>query len=380
MNGKKNITKWFYWFTFAVAVIAVYKTFDNLPEITNFISNLIAIVMPFLIAIVLAYLFYTPAKKIENVLKKNKILKKKARAISVIVVYAIAIIGIIFLIKGLIPTVLNNIIDLAKSLPGYYSSLLEAYDALEEGSILKKVDLHGIVDKLKEINILEYIDFTTIGTYVSGAIGVVSGIFSVFVSLVFSIYLLISRHDIKTFFTKLVMAAFPENVSKSIIEYVGKTNKIFLNFIYCQILDGVIVGTIISVVLTALKVKYGILLGFMIGILNIIPYFGAIIGVVIASIITLVTGGIKQAILMLIITIVIQQLDSNIIGPHILGEGLKVSPVVLIFAVTVGGAYFGFWGMLLAVPVAAIIKIILEDYIEFKVNQRKLKNRDENIE
>lgn len=378
MNGKKNITKWFYWFTFAVAVIAVYKTFDNFGEITSFIGNLIQVIMPFLIAIVLAYLFYTPAKKIETLLKKNKVLKKKARAISVLIVYGVAIIGLVFLIKGVIPTVINNIMDLAKSLPGYYNSLLEAYDALEETSIFKEIDLHAIINKLKEINILEYIDFSTISTYVSGAIGILSGVFSAFVSLIFSVYLLISRHDIKTFFTKLVMAMFPENVSKNIIDYVGKTNKIFLNFIYCQILDGVIVGTIISIVLTLLKVKYGVLLGFMIGILNIIPYFGAIIGVVIAAIITLVTGGLKQALLMLVITIIIQQLDSNIIGPHILGEGLKVSPLVIIFAVTVGGAYFGFWGMLLAVPVAAIVKIILEDYIEFKVNQRKIKNKEEN--
>ena len=131
-----------------------------------------------------------------------------------------------------------------------------------------------------------------------------------------------------------------------------------------------------SIALSIIGVRYGILLGCMIGLLNVIPYFGAIIGVAVACIITIFTGGIEQAIIMLIVAIVLQQIDANIIGPHILGEGLKVSPILIIFAVTVGGAFFGVFGMFLAVPVVAIIKIILEDYIEFKIEQRKAKNKE----
>ena len=126
-----------------------------------------------------------------------------------------------------------------------------------------------------------------------------------------------------------------------------------------------------------LKVKYGVLLGMMIGIFNIIPYFGAIIAVAIASIITLFTGGLEQAILMLIVTIVLQQIDSNIINPHILGEGLKVNPILVIFAVTVGGAYFDFLGMFLAVPIVAVLKILLEDFMDFKI---RIKKQNEKIE
>ena len=178
-------------------------------------------------------------------------------------------------------------------------------------------------------------------------------------------------YKIKNFFIKLIRALFSENTSKSVIDYLGKTNKIFLNFIYCQILDGVIVGIISSIALTLLNVKYGILLGFMIGLLNIIPYFGAIIAIAIAAIITLFTGGLEQAIIMLIITIILQQIDSNIINPHILGEGLKINPIIIIFAVTVGGAYFNVLGMFLAVPIVAIIKLLLQDYIKYREENKK---------
>lgn len=378
MKGKKNVTKWFYWFTFAVAVIAVYKTLDNFSEIANFIGTVFAVIMPFLIAIIIAYLFYTPSAKLEALFKKSRILKKKARTLSVLIVYIIAIVVVVFLIKSVIPTATNSVMDLVRSLPDYYNNVLEAYDNLDESSILKQVDVHGIIDKMKQINFMDYINFSTVGQYISGAIGVVSAVFSVFVSLIFSIYILISRRDIKTFFIKLTRAVFPENVCKNIIEYVGKTNQIFLKFIYCQILDGVIIGIIMSIILSLMDIKYGALLGGMIGLLNIIPYFGAIIGVAIACIITIFTGGLEKAILMLIVTIIMQQVDANIINPHILGEGLKTSPILIIFAVTVGGAFFGVLGMFLAVPIAAIAKIIIEDYIEFKIddrNRKKSKNK-----
>ena len=94
-----------------------------------------------------------------------------------------------------------------------------------------------------------------------------------------------------------------------------------------------------------------------------IPYVGAIIAVAISAVITLITRGLSQTIWMLIVVIVLQQIDANIINPNIIGQSLKVSPLLVIFAITVGGAYFGMLGMFLAVPVIAIVKIIIEDAI-----------------
>ena len=118
-------------------------------------------------------------------------------------------------------------------------------------------------------------------------------------------------------------------------------------------------------------VKYAILLGVMIGLFNLIPYFGAIIGVGIALIITLLTGGFTQAIWTGIVVIILQQVDANIINPKIVGNSLTVSPLLVIFSVTVGGAYFGFVGMLLAVPVAAVIKIVAGDCLDYLNSKKK---------
>ena len=119
-------------------------------------------------------------------------------------------------------------------------------------------------------------------------------------------------------------------------------------------------------------VKYAILLGFIIGLFNIIPYFGEIVAVAISVLITLITGGISQTLIMAIVVIILQQIDSNIINPKIIGNSLEISPLLVIFAVTVGGAYSGVLGMFLAVPVAAVLKIIIDDWLEFKINKKSI--------
>ena len=93
--------------------------------------------------------------------------------------------------------------------------------------------------------------------------------------------------------------------------------------------------------------------------------------VIIATAITAITGGISQAIWMVIIVTVLQQIDANIINPKIVGDSLKISPLLVIFAVTIGGEYFNVLGMFLAVPVAAVIKVIISDFIDMKLENKK---------
>ena len=169
-----------------------------------------------------------------------------------------------------------------------------------------------------------------------------------FVTIIVSIYILLERGKIKEFLKKFGRAVFNNQTYTRISKYFIKSNWIFLDFIYCQILDGVIIGILASIAMTVIGVEYGILLGCFIGLFNIIPYFGAIIAIAISVFITIFTGGIEQAIIMAITVIILQQIDANIINPKILGDGLKLSPILVIFSVTVGGEFFGVLGMFLS--------------------------------
>lgn len=371
MKEKRNWMKWFYWFTFAVAVIFVYKTLDNFNDISEWLGKLLSILMPFLIGILLAYLFYIPCRQIEKLYKSIKFFKKRARGLSVITVYIMAILVIVIIINIIIPSLSKSIVDLANNLPGYYQNAIEFVNNMPEDTIIKKESIQQIINNLQEVDITKIISLENISDYIKGVMGVANGIFNFFVTIIMSVYVLLERGEILKFVRRLNTALFKEEACKAIDKYFMKANDIFFKFISSQVLDGIIVGIIVSIAMWIIGVKYWLLLGFMIGLFNIIPYFGAIVAVVIATLITIFTGGFAKAIWMLIVVVILQQIDANIINPKIVGNALKLSPILVIFSVTIFGAYYGVLGMFLAVPIIAVIKILIDDFIEYRIEKKQ---------
>ena len=373
---KKNLSKWMYYFLLAVAIISVYKFLDNVTAIGQAIKGFFDVIAPFLTGTLLAYLLYIPASRIEKRFQKSKkkIIKKKARGISVFITYILAIALIILLVNVILPVVIDSVMELVNNFQNYWNVAMEKLGALPDDSILKSKQVEDIVksigDSIQNIDFKQYVSTDKITGYIKSVIGVANGIFDIFVSFVVSVYILLQRGPIMNFFRKLTMAIFDEKTCDKIGKYVDSTNRIFFKFISGQIIDGIIVGILVTIGMSVIGVKYAVLLGFMIGLFNIIPYFGAIVAVAISVLITLITGGVSQTLIMAIVVVILQQIDSNIINPKIIGNSLEISPLLVIFAVTVGGAYWGVLGMFLAVPVAAVLKIIIDDWIEFK-NSKK---------
>lgn len=366
MKEQKRLSKWLYWFILGAAIIAVYKLLDNLGPITNFLNGLLNILMPFVIGLLMAYLFYIPCRALERKYKKVKFLSKKARGLSIVTVYLIAILIVVLALTFVVPNIVKSIADFVANFGDYYNSTLERIQNLPEDSIWKSDAIMGIVQNLSQIDLKEYLNIEKIMQYVQGAISAVSGIFNIFVSFIVSVYLLSERRQILQFLKRLAGAIFPKGTYEMVGRYFNKSNEVFFKYISGQVLDAIIVGILTSVAMSILGVKYAILLGFTIGLFNLIPYFGAIVAVIIAILVTIFTGGLGQAILMAIVVIILQQIDANIINPKIIGNSLSISPLLVIFAVTVGGAYFGVLGMFLSVPVCTVIKLLIEEYIEYK--------------
>jgi len=371
---KKNMSKWMYWFMLGVAIIVVYKVLDNFTTIGQIIKNFFNVITPFLSGLLLAYLLYIPASRIEKTFKRSKVFKKRARGISVLLTYILAIILIILAVNVILPVVTDSIVELVGNFQGYWNDTIRRINELPEDSFLKSEVVTGAVKSLENaiqgIDLMQFINPNQITTYVKSVLGVATGIFDVFVTIVVSVYILLQRGTIGRFFEKIAIAMFDEKACNKMEGYMDRTNNIFFRFISSQIIDAIIVGILVTIAMSIIGVKYAVLLGFIIGLFNIIPYFGAIIAVAISVIITLITGGLSQAALMAIVVIILQQIDSNIINPKIIGNSLEISPLLVIFSVTVGGAYFGVLGMFLAVPVAAVLKILVNDYLDFKIKNK----------
>lgn len=376
MNEIKNHwKKWIYWFMLGLSLIIIYKIFDNFTETTEVLGKFFTILRPFFIGVFIAYLLYVPCKKIENAYKKskNKIIKRGARRLSILTLYIIVFLLIIILFNVILPVVIESVVDLVNNIQGYFDIAIEKYNSLPEDSILKGEVVKDTINNIQNINIKQYFQLDKLVGYVISALNIVTSLFDIFVSIVVSIYVLSERDEILKFLKKCANAMFKEKTYKNMDKYFNNSNQIFFKFIASQFLDAVVVGVLVTIAMSIMGIKYAPLLGFFIGLFNMIPYVGAIIAVAISAVITLITGGISQAIWMIIVVIILQQIDANIINPNIIGQSLKVSPLLVIFAITVGGAYFGMLGMFLAVPAIAIVKILIEDYIDLKLKKKACK-------
>ena len=373
---KKRIS----WLLIALTVVIVYKMLDNFSNVTEWFGTFFRILKPFLAGLLISYILFMPCKKIEGALEKSKLkfVKKRARGLSVIATYIIFILIIIIIINCIFPVLKESIVELVSNIPGYYETLVSKYKELPEDSVLKN-DI--IKDKMTELSNIDMKQFLSINNekiieYVKNIINIFSGIFDVFVSIIVSVYILLQRTAIMRFLRRFARAMFKKNTYEAVNKYFTKANEVFFTFISSQLLDAVIVGILTTVAMLIIKVKYAPLIGFTIGLFNMIPYIGAIVAVGIGILITFITGGFGKAIAMAIVVIILQQIDANIINPKIIGVSLEVSPLLVIFSVTVGGAYFGIIGMFLGVPIAVVIKTILNDWIE---NKNKFRDEQEKI-
>ncbi len=371
--------KWLYWFLLGVAIIVVYKALDNFGDVMGVFAKFFEIITPFLVGIFISYLLYMPCRKIEQAYKKSKAkwITKKARPLGILTVYLIIVLLLVILVNFILPVVFESVVDLINNIQHYYEMAIANYNELPEDNILKSDIVNDAIKNVQNLDIKQYFQLEKILAYVMSAIDAVTGIFDIFVAVIVSVYILAERVEILATIKRLAEAIFKEKTYKNIGKYFNNSNEIFFKFIASQFLDAVIVGVMVTIAMSIMGIKFAPLLGFLIGLFNMIPYIGAIIAVAIAAIITLITGGLSQAIWMLVVVIILQQIDANVINPKIIGQSLKISPLLVIFAITVGGAYFGILGMFLAVPVIAVIRILIEDYIDYKITMKKVERREE---
>ena len=364
--------RWFYWVSIGVVLIIIYKLLDNFSGIGNWFSNFLGVLAPFLEGILIAYILFIPCKKLENLISKSKIkfFKKHARGTSITLTYIIVLLLIVLFMTVIIPILAESIADLISNVQSYYNAVVSDSPDLTITPFIQENILKPVVDWIQNIDFESLFTFDMIKEYLSSAMGFIRGIVNLFIAVICSVYILAQRNRIINFLNRFARAVLTEKEYKRYDKYFTSGNGIFFRYLSSQMLDGIIIAILTSIAMSIMGVKYSVLLGTLIGISNLIPYFGAIFGVGISIIITLLTGGWEQALIMAIVVIVLQQIDANLINPRITSSSLKVSPLLIMFAVTVGGAYGGVLGMFLAAPVFTLLKVIIDDYINSKNREK----------
>ncbi|GAA3022575.1 AI-2E family transporter [Tetragenococcus solitarius] len=363
---------WNYWLTrflFVMAIVVGYKLITNYQILMDSLSNLISVLSPFIIGFIFAYLLNGAQKRLELLFQNIKLsfIKNHSRGISVLVLYLIIFYLFFLALNYVIPLMIDNIVDLLGLLPQFYDYLMGIIAKLESEGVFESLNLEEFLQSLTSDyspeNLLQQWSqaLTSLGAITRG---LSSFVFNGFLALIISIYTLVFKDSILSFIDKLGKKTLSDKIYQNSKIWLQTTNTIFYKFISSQFLDACIIGVFATIILYLLNVPFALTLGILLGICNMIPYFGSIFASVVTTIITFFSADLQLAITVLISLLILQQIDGNVIGPRIMSGALNLNPIIIIISITVGGAYFGVLGMFLAVPIAAILKIVTMNWLD----------------
>jgi predicted PurR-regulated permease PerM len=354
-------------FLLSVAILIAVKILFNFESLTGIFSYIMGIINPFFFGFVIAYCINIPVSWLEKKINKIKWrwIRKASRPISIIVNLLVLLGTIAFGLINIIPMIYDNARQLIAEMPGYIDAGIKAVKQLP------LTDELGIAARLSEIDILSvWNSFMPEADAVTQmATGFFSGLFTAFLTVVATVYFLFEYNKVKEFIKRLIRAHNPKR-QRPALKYIRLIDSSFRKFLTCQFLDSLILGTMTMIGFTVMGSQYAVTLGLLLGAMNIIPYFGSIVGSVIAVFIIWATSGLDTAIVVAIMLLVMQQIDGNFINPKIMGTSFKISPVLIIIAITIGGAIGGVIGMIFSIPVVNVLKTVLEEYIQTKEDLR----------
>lgn len=352
---------------FALVISYILIRFvDNYSYFGGIVSKILSLLTPFFIGAIIAYILSPLVDFMEKRLKLK-------RWMTILAIYGVTLIMTVCFIIMVVPSITNSIIDIINQIPHYSKEVenwvMENINNLS-GSILSDNFMIHIRDTLLTM-IPKISGFATvILDYILGAtVSITTLIVNIILGLILSIYIIIDKENIVIYGKKLIFILLKREKANLLVDVVKTFNTNVGTYIVAKSIDSFFVGLVSFAGLALIGSKYALLLGIICGITNLIPYFGPIIGMI-PTVFINVFYSTKVAIACLIFLIVVQQVEGNIIEPKFVGGKLGLSPILTLFAVSIGGGFFGILGMILSVPVMGVVKIYFDKIIE-KYDHRK---------
>ncbi|MCL2349839.1 MAG: AI-2E family transporter [Defluviitaleaceae bacterium] len=369
---------WMAFLLLAITVIIIFQIVSEFETIFEWISGFFWTIAPFVWGFMLAYVLNIPREKIEALLegRGRGRMARYRRAFSVALTY-IGFIGSIWLLSILVfPRIYESITDFIAFLPSLILSIVEFFENLDLSDAIPFLNLDDLLYSFTPEEVMNFINIEESLTVVFDTImAFFSFTFRFALSVISSVYFMVEADKIKGFVKRAFKAIMSFKVYEGVLKYGREVNIYFKRYIFCQVLDAIILGTIMTLVLSLLGVDYALTLGPMLGFANLIPYFGAIIGTIAAFVVIFITDGATMGWVAGVIMVIIQQIDANYIFPRLLGGSLKVSPLLVIIGITVGNSLYGIVGMIVAIPIVTVVRNMIDDILLFLEAKKGIKQR-----
>lgn len=382
-------------FIVGALLIIFNQIVGNYESFSEGVGTIKTIISPFIYGFVMAYLLSPIYNATVRGLYKllGKYFKNKQRLFSFckLVASVVAVVCLIGAVAGLIalivPQVIESLTGILKSLPQRLTQLSALFN-----DITSKMDNKRLAMKMSEIyaqvqtNLIELAQTkllpgmgTLVGQVSTQVILTLKTMMNVMIGVMACVYMLNSKERFQGQFKKVILATLPKEKAEAVFDFAKFTNRTFGGFINGKIIDSIIIGIICFILMKIFGFPYPILISAIIGITNVIPFFGPFIGAIPAAIIILLVSP-MYSLYFLVLIFVLQQVDGNIIGPAILGNTTGIASFWVLFSIVIGGGLFGFIGMVLGVPVFAIIYYYFSRSINKRLEAKGLEFRTDSYE
>ena len=351
--------------TIGAVLIILYWALQNLQLIFSVMSKILTLFMPFLIGGVIAFIMNVPMKQIErHLFQKEQYQTEKFAALRRTCAYVLTLLAIIVILAAamviVIPQLVSTIADIVKQ--------AKAYPQIEQQLASVQIDWESL---LKSV-----MDFVTAGTkgIISGGIGavtsIVSGVTNFFIGFIFSIYVLFQKETLARQTKKILYAFTKEKTAQKVLRVVRLANTTFASFLSGQCLEACILGTMFCVTMLVIRLPYALLIGIVIAITALIPIVGAFIGCVVGIILIGLVNPVK-AVIFVIMFFVLQQIEGNLIYPHVVGSSVGLPGMWVLMAVTVGGSLFGIVGILTFIPICSVCYALFRLFVNERLKEKR---------
>ena len=341
------------------AGVAFYLALSNFDAVRAQLAAWVRIIAPFIWGLALAYLLDGPVRFFEKKFHCR-------RGLSIALTCVLTVLVVAFLIRMVVPQVVDSLMILINRVPGYMENLNRA---IQEADL----SLNGVEDLIGSYQQLLTRATGLVSAMLPKVVGygvaIGSGLVSAITAVLSSIYMLMSKDKLLRQLKKVVLAVFPQPRAQRVLAESHHANQVFSGFINGKLIDSTIIGILCFVGMSLFRMPFAVLISVIVGVTNIIPFFGPFIGAIPSILILLIINP-WDALGFAVFVLALQQFDGNILGPKILGDSTGLSAFWVLVAIIVGGGLFGFVGMVVGVPAFAVLYSLTSDILARRLAEK----------
>lgn len=341
------------------------------------------IIFPFVLGGAIAFIINVPMSFLEGKLfgedkqQRSKVKKKMARPVSLIVTIALVIGVVVVVMFVLVPRLGETLLNLGQSIAAFIPKMQEWVSEFTNNNpdIMSWVNqLEFDPDKMIQwgMNFLGNGAGSMMNTTLSAAMSIVSGFATFFIAFSFGCYILVQKEKLHVQVRKIIFAFIPKRKAEAGLEVCSLTYKTFSSFLTGQCVEAIILGSMFVVAMSLLRMPYALLIGMIIAFTALIPIFGAFIGCILGVFLIFMVNP-QQALIFIVLFLILQQIEGNLIYPHVVGGSVGLPSIWVLAAVTIGGNLMGIVGMLIFIPIVSVVYTLFREIVYLELKKHKIK-------